>query len=98
MSLYEAGCTTEEILQSELRHLLMRQRGYENRKRRENAHVIGLRNEVRGFLGADPIDPYSSSTQQQSTDKSEAARHAMLRQMDLGTDREATPEDLQSLQ
>lgn len=77
----------------------MRHRAYENRKRREEAHLIGLRNEVRGAFGADPIEPYSAtSTTSQDTGKSEAARHTMLRQMDLNTAREASPQDLQSLQ
>ncbi len=83
-------------MRSEIRHLLMRHRAYENRKRREEAHLIGLRNEVRGAFGAEPIDPHSTSSSQ-DTGKDEAARHAMLREMDLNTDREATPQDLQSL-
>ncbi|MCS3827445.1 hypothetical protein GGP85_002915 [Salinibacter ruber] len=87
-------------MRSELRHLFMRHRAYERRKRREEIHLIALRNEVRGAFGADPVNPYSSTSPStsQDTDKDEAARHAMLRQMDLDDTEEATPQDLQSLQ
>ncbi|MCS4139592.1 hypothetical protein GGQ13_003047 [Salinibacter ruber] len=83
-------------MRSELRHLLMRHRAYENRKRREEAHLVGLRNEVRGAFGADPIEPYSSSTQQQ-TDKSEAARKAALRQTDFDDTEPVAPSDMSNL-
>lgn len=85
-------------MESELRHLFMRHRAYENRKRREELQLIGIRNEVRGAFGAEPVNPYGDAPSSQDTDKDEAARHAMLRQMDLDTEREATPSDLQSLQ
>ena len=49
-------------MRSEIRHLLMRRRAYEDRMRRQEAHLIGLRNEVRSFAGGDPIeDPYDTS-------------------------------------
>lgn len=85
-------------MRSELRHLLMRHRAFEKRKRREEVHIVGLRNEVRGAFGADPIDPYSaSSKKEQSTGKDEAARHAMLRQMDFSNTEEMAVEDTSAL-
>lgn len=85
-------------MRSELRHLLMRHRAFEKRKRRDEVHIVGLRNEVRGAFGADPIDPYSaSSKKEQSTGKDEAARHAMLRQMDISEEEEMTAGELQNL-
>lgn len=78
----------------------MRHRAYENRKRREEIHLIGVRNEIRGIMGGDPIeDPYSTSSREsQDTGKDEAARHAMLRQVDFSDTEEATSHDMQSLQ
>jgi len=88
-------------MRSELRHLLMRHRAYEKRKRREEVHIVGLRNEVRGFAGADPLDRddlYGGPKSSQDTDKDEAARHAMLRQMDLDDTEPMMPEDMSELQ
>lgn len=72
----------------------MRRRAYEKRKRREEVHLIGIRNEIRGAMGGDPIeDPYASPVQQDSG-KDSAARTQLLRQMDLGGTEELAPEDL----
>lgn len=71
-------------MRSTLRHLLIRQRAFERRTRRQEAHLVGLRNEVRSAFGADPIDPYDEPTQHnQNTDASEEARRALLRQIDV---------------
>lgn len=79
-----------------MRHLLMRHRAYENRMRRQEVHLVGLRNEVRSFMGGEPIDPYDTSQSQlgQDTNNDSAARNAMLRQMDLSGGEEIAPEDL----
>lgn len=77
--------------------LLLYRQAYSRRKRREEIHLLGLRNEVRSFMGADPIEnPYGDATQP-GTDKDEAARKALLRQMDLDGE-EMAPEDLQAIQ
>jgi hypothetical protein len=81
--LYTAGCTREEVRRSSLRHLLIRQRAFERRTRRQEAHLVGLRNEVRSAFGADPIDPYEATHHNQDTDASEEARRALLRQIDV---------------
>lgn len=76
---------------------MLRTRAYERRKRREELHVVALRNEVRSMVGADPINPYSTEGRlTQETDKDEAARHALLRQMDLDDEggKILTPDDL----
>lgn len=99
LRLYEAGVGREEILESELRHLFLRHRAYEQRTRRQEIHLIGLRNEIRSALGSNELieHPYGTSSTSQDTGKDEAARHAMLRQMDLDGTEEVAPEDVSQL-
>jgi hypothetical protein len=94
MQLYEAECSRGEILRSEVRHLLIRRRAYEKRKRREEVHRIGVRTEIRSALGGELIEhPYSSSPKvEQRAHAGEAARIAALREMDLEGE-EMTPAD-----
>lgn len=69
-------------MQTEVRHLLLYNRAYKDRVRREEAHVLGLRNDIRQWMGGEAIDPYgsSSSSPSQEIDKDEAARHQLLRE------------------
>lgn len=55
-ALYAAGMTPTEAYRTELRALLLVQRGYERRHRREDNRTLALVNTVRGLAGADPID------------------------------------------
>lgn len=73
-------------MRSELRHLLMRHRAFEKRKRREEIHFIGIRNEIRSALGSDNLieDPYSAGDSvDQATSKDAAARKELLRRVDF---------------
>lgn len=85
MRLYATGATRRAILEGDLRHLLMRLRGYRDRMRRQEMHLIGLRNEVRSAFGADPIDPYSgpSSPSAQDTETMQAFKHRVRETTDL---------------
>lgn len=77
----------------------MRRRAFEKRKRREEIHLVGIRNEIRGAVGADPIEnPYDTSPARQDTGKGEAARKEMLRRMDFSGTEPMSPEDLDQLQ
>jgi hypothetical protein len=77
-----------------LRSLLLRRRAYEKRKRREEVHLIGVRNEIRSALGGELIeDPYSSPKVEQRAHAGEAARIAALREMDLDEGAEMAPAD-----
>jgi hypothetical protein len=72
----------------------MRRRAYERRMRRQEVHLIGIRNEIRGALGGEPIeDPYGSSTVEQDTSKSEQARRMALKGMDMEDTEEMAPEE-----
>jgi len=74
----------------------MRRRAYEKRKRREEVHLIGVRNEIRGALGGDPIeDPYSSTSQ--DTGKDEVARRELLKNTDFSDTEEMAPGDMSDL-
>lgn len=87
-------------MRSELRHLLMRHRAYEKRKRREEVHIVGLRNEVRGFAGDDPLDRddlYGVPKSSQDTDKDAAARKELLRRVDFSDTEEMAVEDTSEL-
>jgi len=86
-------------MRSQLSHLLMRHRAYENRKRREEVHLIGLRNEVRGLAGGSLIeDPYGTASTEQDTDKGEQARKEVLRRMDFDDTEEMAPADMSDLE
>jgi hypothetical protein len=62
--------------------------------RRQEVHLIGIRNEIRGALGGEPIeDPYGSSTVEQDTSKSEQARRMALKGMDMEDTEEMAPEE-----
>jgi hypothetical protein len=63
----------------------MRRRAYEKRKRREDVHVIGVRNEIRGALGADPIDP-SGAGPSPPTEAEEDALDALKYRVQQETD------------
>jgi hypothetical protein len=98
LTLYEAGCTRDEIMSSDLSHLLLRSRAYERRMQREEAMNLALVNEVRTFKGADPIDPHDlSPSPSQEVDKDEAARHELLRQMDFDDSEELGPDEFNDL-
>lgn len=85
-------------MSSEVRHLLMRRRAYEKRKRREEAHLIGIRNEIRGALGSDNLieDPYGTSVEQATT-KDAAARKELLKRVDFSDTKEMAPDDMSDL-
>ena len=70
-----------------LRHLLMRRKGYQRRMKREERIGLLFWNDVRGFMGGDAVDPYEEQEQMQDTEKDDAARHALLRQMTVRTDK-----------
>lgn len=94
-SIYEAGLSPAEARREVISTLFLYRQGYERRKRREEVHLIGLRNEVRSFAGGEPLDPddlYGGRVSQ-DTGKDEAARHAMLRQMDLDDTEPVAPDD-----
>lgn len=80
-------------MRSTVSQLLIRLRAYRRRVRREEAHLLGLRNEVRSFMGGEPLDPYSQPTQQ-DTGKSEQARKAALREADFSDTEPAGPAEL----
>jgi len=87
-------------MRSELSHLLMRHRAYENRKRREEIHLIGIRNEIRGAMGGDRLeheDIYGSTSTSQETNKGEQARKEVLRRMDFDDTEQLAPEDMSDL-
>ncbi|MCS4087304.1 hypothetical protein GGQ10_002130 [Salinibacter ruber] len=94
-----AGASRGEILRSEIRHLLLRQRAFEKRKRREEVQLIGIRNEMRGIMGGEPIeDPYSAGdSAQQATSKDAAARKELLRRMDFEDTEPMSVEDTSAL-
>jgi len=76
----------------------MRHRAYENRKRREEVHLIGIRNEIRGAMGGDPIeDPYSPTVAEQDTSKSEQARRTALKHVDFSDTEELAPDEAADL-
>jgi len=93
------GYSMPEIKRTEIRYLLMQRRAYERRMRRQEVHILGLRNELRSFAGADPIeDPYgTSSSTEQNTSKSEQARMMALKNMDLEGTEEMAPEEMAHL-
>ena len=95
----EAGVSRDEIMRSEIRHLLMRRRAYEKRKRREEIHLIGIRNEIRSALGSDDLieDPYGSTEVSQADTKDAAARKELLRRMTFEDTQPMAPEDLSHL-
>ncbi|WP_251961575.1 hypothetical protein [Salinibacter ruber] len=69
-------------MRSEIRHLLLRRRAFEKAKRREEIHLIGIRNEIRAALGSDNLieDPYSAAPAAQEEDEEElqAFKYRML--------------------
>jgi len=70
-----------------MRYLILQVRAYRHRERRADLRVIGLRNDVRGAVGADPIDPYdagrSSSSESDDEEKVEAFLHRVAAATDL---------------
>jgi hypothetical protein len=59
----------------------MRQEAYERRKRREEIHLIGVRNEIRGALGSEPLskeDIYGQKDiQKQDEEEIQALKYRM---------------------
>lgn len=86
-------------MRSEVRHLMMRRRAYEKRMRREEVHLIGIRNEIRGALGSDNLieDPYGTAKAQQATTKDAAARKELLKRVDFEDTEEMAPDDMSDL-
>jgi len=79
-------------MRSELSHLLMRLRAYKRRMRREEVHVLGLRNEVRSAFGGDPVDPYQME-RAPSTGKSgdlDAFKWRVQQETEIDIDRDLT--------
>jgi hypothetical protein len=84
--------TRQEVHRSDVRELFLRQRAYEDRMRRRDAHLIGLRNDVRQALGGDPIDPYgtASAPSRQDSDELQAFKHRVRETTQLDWDRDLT--------
>jgi len=55
--LFEAGFKPHEIYDVRLKDILLYKQVHERKQWRDTQLVIGLRNDVRGIVGADPIDP-----------------------------------------
>jgi len=81
------------VLQSSLRHLLIRQRAFERRVRRQEVHMVGLRNEVRSAFGADPIDPYEQDptpATDDAEDRLDAFKYRVQQHTDIQIERDLT--------
>lgn len=55
--LFEAGFKPREIYDVRLKDILLYRQVQQRRQWRTTQLMIGLRNDVRGIVGADPIDP-----------------------------------------
>jgi len=80
-------------MHSEISHLLIRQRAFERRTRRQEIHLVGLRNEVRSAFGADPIDPYEQSAQpatDEEVDALDGFKYRVQQHTDITIDKDLT--------
>lgn len=72
----------------------MRYQAYEDRKRREELQIIGLRNEIRSLFGEDTIDPYGYSKPRQTAANNEDGLDAFKYRMEKEWDEINIEEDL----
>lgn len=90
-NLFATDLTPPEVLETEVRYLLMYASAYSDRAKREEAHVLGLRNDIRSWLGADPITPDESSpSTSQDTESLDAFKYRVTEKGIMDWDRDLT--------
>jgi hypothetical protein len=75
--------TPHQTRRCTIKELYLVHQGFERRMRRQELHVLGTRNEVRAFGGADPINPYQGSAAMPKQDDQEALDALKYRHRDF---------------